>query len=285
MTRPHPGGTRHLHGDLALARRLEGAEARGNAELLDARERVFPGSGTSWIQVAGAHAMFDGVGSPCTQTFGLGVFDVVTDDHLDRIEAFYHERGSDVFHEVSPLAHPSLLGRLSGRGYRPIEFSNVLFQPIGEERGVGGRGSESVEARIIGSEESDLWAQVAAAGWSDVAPELEDFLMRLGRVNAARRDMVCFLAENEHGPIAAGALSIFEGVALLAGASTIPQWRKQGAQAALLGSRLGYAVDQGCDVAMMVAQPGSASQRNAERRGFQVAYTRIKWHLAGGGAS
>jgi hypothetical protein len=27
----------------------------------------------------------------------------------------------------------------------------------------------------------------------------------------------------------------------------------------------------------MVATPGSASQRNAERNGFRVAYTRIKW--------
>jgi hypothetical protein len=30
---------------------------------------------------------------------------------------------------------------------------------------------------------------------------------------------------------------------------------------------------------MMVALPGSDSQRNAERRGFQVAYTRTKWQL------
>lgn len=30
---------------------------------------------------------------------------------------------------------------------------------------------------------------------------------------------------------------------------------------------------------MMGAQPGSASQRNAERQGFRVAYTRVKWGL------
>jgi hypothetical protein len=27
----------------------------------------------------------------------------------------------------------------------------------------------------------------------------------------------------------------------------------------------------------MGAQPGSGSQRNAERNGFRIAYTRIKW--------
>jgi len=37
-----------------------------------------------------------------------------------------------------------------------------------------------------------------------------------------------------------------------------------------------YAAAQGCDIAMMCALPGSASQRNAERQGFRIAYTRIK---------
>jgi predicted acetyltransferase len=68
-------------------------------------------------------------------------------------------------------------------------------------------------------------------------------------------------------------------VALLAGASTIPESRRQGAQLALLDNRLRYAAEQGCDLAMMCALPGSASQRNAERQGFRIAYTRIKWRL------
>ena len=32
-------------------------------------------------------------------------------------------------------------------------------------------------------------------------------------------------------------------------------------------------------VAMMVAEAGSNSQRNAERSGFRVAYSRLKWRL------
>ena len=45
------------------------------------------------------------------------------------------------------------------------------------------------------------------------------------------------------------------------------------------GAVLAYAADQGCDLAMMCALPGSGSQRNAERHGFRIAYTRIKWQL------
>jgi hypothetical protein len=32
---------------------------------------------------------------------------------------------------------------------------------------------------------------------------------------------------------------------------------------------------------MICALPGSASQRNAEREGFRIAYTRLKWGLTG----
>ena len=60
-------------------------------------------------------------------------------------------------------------------------------------------------------------------------------------------------------------------VALFGGAATVPELRRRGLQTALLQARMLYAFDHGCDLAMMVAVPGSDSQRNAERRGFRVA--------------
>ena len=63
----------------------------------------------------------------------------------------------------------------------------------------------------------------------------------------------------------------------MAGASTIPSARKQGAQLALLNARLRFAAEHGADLAMVVTAPGSASQRNAERQGFFPVYTRAKW--------
>jgi hypothetical protein len=76
---------------------------------------------------------------------------------------------------------------------------------------------------------------------------------------------------------ATGSLNIVDGVALLAGACPVPEGRKQGAQLALLEERLRTAAELGFDLAMMGAMPGSASQWNAERHGFRIAYTRIKW--------
>jgi hypothetical protein len=56
--------------------------------------------------------------------------------------------------------------------------------------------------------------------------------------------------------------------------------RRRGLQAALIEARIRYAFENGCDLLMMVAEVGGESQRNAERNGFRVAYTRTKWRLA-----
>ena len=106
--------------DLALARRLERTEASANAAFVTARARLQPESGATWTDVAGAYAMFDGAGSMLTQTFGLGLFDDVGEQEFDVLEAFFRERGAEVFHEISPLGAAALLPHLNGRGYLPI---------------------------------------------------------------------------------------------------------------------------------------------------------------------
>src|SRR4051794_7779016 len=92
--------------DKSLARRLERAEGSANAAFVEARD---PALGTKWIDVQGTYAMFDGVDSPITQTFGLGLFADATDAQLDEIEAFFDEREAATHHEVSPLGDPALL--------------------------------------------------------------------------------------------------------------------------------------------------------------------------------
>src|SRR5499426_403619 len=267
-----------IFSDLALSRRLERAEGRSNAEFVEARAKLFPESGAAWIEVAGAYAMFDGIGSPATQTFGLGVFDPVTRADMEKLEEFFQQRGAHVHHEVSPLADASLLTLLNERGYKPIELTSVMYRPIGRDVQLASPRNEKVQSRLMRDGEEELWARTASRGWSELT-EFADMVLELMYVNAKRQDGLSFLAELDGLPIATGAMFIHDGVALLAGASTIPEWRRQGAQLALLESRLRYAAEKGCDIAMMCALPGSASQRNAERQGFRVAYTRIKWSL------
>jgi hypothetical protein len=270
--------------DLALARRLERAEAKSCASFVEARARLWPALGAGWIEVAGAYAMFDGIGSPATQTFGLGMFETPTADHLGQLEAFFDRRGAETHHEVSPLADPALVPLLNERGYQPFEFTSVMYRPIADRAGLEActTGSEVAQAekpavRLLGDDEHDheLYARVAAEGWRDLG--YADFMMEIGRVSANTDGLRLFVAESGGTAIAAGAIHLRDGVAHLAGASTIPEGRRRGAQLALLDERLRFAAANGCDIALMGAAPGSGSQRNAERHGFRIAYTRVKW--------
>jgi hypothetical protein len=261
--------------DLALSQRLERAEALSNARFVESRARVVPSSGACWIEVAGARAMFDGPASPATQTFSLGMSQLPSGEELDRIEAFFTERGAPVYHEVSPLADGKLVPMLTGRGYQPFEFTSVLYRPIDGAGLKASTISDAVAVRRIDAGDVDVFARTSAAGWSHAG--LGDFILEMARVNAASEGVALFLAELDGAPIATAALSMVGGIAHLAGASTVPAARNRGAQLALLDRRLRYAAANGCDIALMGALPGSGSQRNAERHGFRIAYTRIKW--------
>src|SRR5829696_6068092 len=225
--------------DIELARRLERTEARGNIEFVEARARAFPDRGATWIEVAGTYAMFDGVGSHLTQTFGLGVSEPITAEQMDTIEEFFRSRGAEVFHEVCPLADASVWQLIKERNYQPVEFSNVLYRPISVDLHLDASRNENIKVRLVEKNEVDLWAQTASAGWSEFA-EVADFLRELNQVTA-HSEGLSFIAELDGQAIGTGVLTIAGDVGLLAGASTIPAARRQGAQLALLEDRLRYA--------------------------------------------
>ncbi len=264
----------HLFADLSLARRLEQTEGRGNAAFVDAQARLDPASGAIWKTAGGTSVMFAGVGSPITQTFGLGVHQPLNEGDLDAIERFFKSRGAAVSHEVCPLAGVEVFAVLARRGYKPVELSSVLYRSIDPTTRI--QGSPALTVRSIEQAEAELYGRVSAQGWSE-QPELMPYIEGFARLSVACAK--CFVAEKDGTPIATAALFMHEGTALLAGASTIPSGRNQGAQNALLDTRLQTAAANGCNLAMMVAAPGSASQRNAERQGFRIAYTRTKWQL------
>jgi GNAT superfamily N-acetyltransferase len=274
--------------DLALARRLERAEATANVRAVELRARVAPDVGATWTEVAGAYAMFDGPQSPITQTFGLGMFQPPTAEDFSALEAFFVERGAPVDHEVSPLADPATFALLNERRYQPFEFTSVVYMPLacppklasdsGERTWagrVGRAGHGGITVRRAAVEDADLYARTSAEGWRESG--FADFMHTLQRANVESQAIDLFFAELDGRPVGTAALVIEGGVALLAGASTIPDARNKGAQNALLDHRLRFAAEHGCDIAMMGAAPGSGSQRNAERNGFRIAYTRIKW--------
>ena len=264
--------------DKELSTRLELTEAHANFRFVEARAKQSAHADAAWIEVAGAFAMFDGPDSPLTQSFGLGMRQEVTSNDFEQIEAFYRERMAPVFHEVSPLASMELVSQLNERHYEPMEYTNVMCRRLGPDLELPASDSSRIRVRAARPAEAEMFAECSARGWSD-NPDFYEMILGFGRTFATTQGATGMLAELENKEIATGVVFISGRVALLAGGSTIPAARKQGAQSALLEARLKFAIDQGCDLAMMCALPGSPSQRNAQRNGFQIAYTRTKWRL------
>src|SRR4051794_20759659 len=121
-----------IFSDLALAKRLERAEATACAQFAVAHRRLDADSGSEWMECAGGYAVFDGPGSPVTQAFGLGIFEALTSATLDPVEHFFFDRSAHVDIELCPLAGVAAVDLLWGRGYRPVEIASVTSQPIAE---------------------------------------------------------------------------------------------------------------------------------------------------------
>jgi len=174
---------------------------------------------------------------------------------------------------------------LNARGYQPFEFTSVMYRGLDGREGQEGRdgqegqerqeGDGRITIRRAGPDDAEVYARTAAEGWREFG--FAEFVHDMARVYAASRGVDVFLAELDGRAIATGVLSIYDGVAHFAGASTVPDGRRRGAQNALLDHRLRFAAERGCDIALMCALPGSGSQRNAERHGFRIAYTRVKF--------
>ncbi|MBI1749846.1 MAG: N-acetyltransferase [Acidobacteria bacterium] len=262
-----------IFADLGLAQRLEGVDAAGGAASATAEAQLRPLSGATSLTIAGGQAMFVGVGSPITQAFALGLHGPMSDMEMDALEDFFRSRGSGVFIEVCPLADVTLTEHLNRRGYRAIEFSNVLVRQLPARN--ADSPSSAVAVRRAGSTEAELWSRVVAEGFlgPDYPPEMLELFHGLFRTETG----TAYLAWLDGKAVGGGGMMVHEGVVNLFGDGTIAAHRGRGVQAALIAARLEAAAALGCDLAMASTQCGSTSQRNYERQGFRVAYTRTKW--------
>ena len=256
--------------DVALAGRIERAEAQLVGQLNAAAQGGFV------IPVAGGVASFAGPDSPFTKVAGLGFGGV---PELDEIERVFAERGAPVQVELPHLADPAIGAALTGRGYGLVSYENVLGLALnGSYEHVAAPG---IEVRRSGDDEFATWIDVMADGVATPDTQgvasheefprevLKTSLRALAAAGSQR-----FVALRD-GSIAGGAsFHITDGIAQFTGAATAPAHRRRGVQTALLSARLAEVAAAGCDIAVVITQPGSKSQQNVQRRGFDLLYTR-----------
>ena len=260
--------------DAALAGRLERFAARDVAGLVEATAALFPQTGARSLEVGGGIAGYLGAHSPANGAVGLGFRGEVTHDQISAVEAFFLDLGEEPIVSVCPHAHPSLLEVLSEKGWTPGAYENVLVRPI-DPRQTFEPPLAGVEVReALDRGDLDAWALMAAHGFS--APD-EPTQAEIQLATAATcRDGARFLFGLVDGAYAGtGQLEIVDDLAWLSADTTLPRFRRRGVQGSLQRARLGIARDAGCRLAVTESTPGSPSQRNMERAGFRVAYTRV----------
>ena len=131
-----------------------------------------------------------------------------------------------------------------------------------------------VEAREAAPAEIGLSSRVAAEGFYGANPS-EELVDMFNTFHAAGARV--FLAWADGVAAGTGGVAIVDGVVNCFGDATLEKFRGRGLQAALIHARLAAAVRGGAEMAMVTTMPGTISQRNYERAGYRMAYTRTKF--------
>lgn len=255
--------------DLALARRVEAAEAANGFAITRSLAQTSPQLNAAAEPFLGGVAMFGGVGSPMTHALGIGMCGPIDIAEFDRMEAFFRDRGSPVLIDLCPMADMGLIQTIVARGYRVIEFNNVMVRRIAPGEQLA---APAVEVELAGESDLHLWTRTITRGFQEKDDVDDTFIAMLSGSASASR---CYLARLGGEPAGGGAMSVHNGVAAFYGDSTVLRARRQGVQLATLQARLRDAAAAGCDLAMACVLPGSGSHRNYEKAGFRLFFMRV----------
>jgi GNAT superfamily N-acetyltransferase len=267
--------------DHALVRRFEMAGAADLTAMLESSRATGHYPDAVAQPIADGVAVWFSPGNVVNGAFGLGMDAPVTESDVDALVAFFRARGEAPSIDVCPYADSSLISLLSARGFTPAGFETVLCQSLpladADDR-ARPSASERVAVRMAHTpEDRETWAQLEARGFMD--EKVDDGGRVLARAIAARDDAMHFIGYLDGEPAGTGMLTIRDGWASLNGDATLPSMRGHGVQSAILAERLRVASSSGCDLAWIEATPGGVSERNQQRAGFRIAYTRTSLKL------
>ena len=265
-----------LLADRTLAARIERSVVRDLRRYAEACRRLDPAAPVECVDFAGGLALFIAPGSPVNMIFGAGFTGLVTGADVHVVEHWYAERGAPAAISLSPLADPALPVALALRGWVLTDFENVLVRELGASEPPLPEAAADITIAAAETPEQRLaWGRLSASAFeAPQAPSAE--VARLGEAMAARDDSTLLTGLVDGEEAGTGALWIDEGMGWMLGDATLPRLRGRGVQSALLAERTRLAEAAGCELAVTEARPGGTSQRNMERLGYRVVYTRVE---------
>lgn len=252
--------------DESLARRLEAVSDRYMLEWLS-------GTGAELQRFGGAVAAVDSSRPELdfvNRVYGLWPEDA---ERVGEIVHSYRDRGVRGWFELAPCeGFPRLAEALADAGAAQVGYHAVLCGPAQPLE-------PALDVAEVGAADVALFADVLLRGHGVPEAERERDPASIERWLGIEGWRL-YLARVEGEVAGAAVLTIGDGLGQLANASTVPEYRGRGVQTALIARRLTDAAASRCELACSSAVFGSTSQRNLERAGLRVAYTKAVWRLA-----
>lgn len=201
----------------------------------------------------------------------FGMQGPVSPETIDKVESLYASKGASPLFAVNPYGDPAFGEELGRRGYSLTIWMQVMVRKLDDIPGM--QPPETLRIDDLQTDEHTVWAETIASGFAGFEiPYVRDPAIHL--VTPQVDGIHCYLARWKQEIAAAACLFVSRSWAFLFIASTRESFRRKGIQTALIHHRLLHAHQLGCSHAVIVVMPGSESNRNAARAGFQIAYSR-----------
>jgi GNAT superfamily N-acetyltransferase len=265
-----------------LARRLESAEAAFNlARLRALSSQCDNAAGVEIAHFGRAVCMWvrGRANNPSyNRVLGFSEEDAST---LEAIVCWFRQRGLRMWFDVAPLlVGGPTLERLTALGLRPARFFSVLcIDPV---RAPGAEMSGIDVRRIAPDRQAHDFAVPFCTGYG-IPAEAHAATERNLPVEYSDPGWRIYVAYVEGQPASVACLHLESTAGCIAAMATAPPFRRRGCQSALLRRCIADSASAGCQLLAYQTGPGSDSERNVLRAGFQVAYTKLVLSPSGGG--
>ncbi len=272
-----------IHAGRDLVVRLEQAAAALGYDAIQVHRGLFPSSAAEGFPAGSGVAVFLNEESPLTQVRGAGMVEFSLDD----VEQFYAERMAPVTFTLTPFADAALYTKLTRSGYEFGTFENTLVRAVSDADIVP---EPENDPDVVIAGDPVEWSQMMAESFFGAVTAMgRDLGQTLFALPTCRNLIIRARAEPADGaepvnrselaaraePAAGAQLDIRDGLGIFQCDGTLPRFRGEGLQTMLIRARLSIAALAGCDLVTADTAPGSQSQRNYERLGFRVVYTKV----------
>jgi hypothetical protein len=242
---------------------IERAVADNLRDYVVAYRRAAPNLGADSLDVAGGIAAFLGIGSPITSVKGVGTSITAVD--VDAIERFYGERGvARVAIETAPWLDQPSRALLLARGYQETDKEDVV---VLEKSADITQPSHAIETVPL-----EDWPNLIGDAYEmDDSPTSRHLCLGTGMMPNA----TLFGVRMDGEWAACASTNPYRHSVILGRDGTVPAFRGRGLQVALIRERLRLLPND--TLAIAEVGPGSGSERNYLRCGFEIAYGRTHY--------